>query len=97
VTAAVVAARSIRAGGRLRLTVKLSAAGTIVVAITERVRASTRSRAVGSLSLPGRAGSNRLSIARVAGHALTPGSYTATVSLSGSSAPPKTIRFTVRS
>jgi hypothetical protein len=97
VTAVAVASRSIRAGGRLRLTVKLSAAGTIVVAITERVGASARSRAVGSLSLPGRPGSNRLSIAAVAGHALKPGSYTAAVSLSGSSAPPKTIHFTVRS
>jgi hypothetical protein len=97
VTAVVAAARSIRAGGRLRLTIKLSAAGTIVVAITERVRASTHSRTVGSLSVPGKLGSNRLSIASVAGHALKPGSYTATVSLSGSSAPPKTIHFTVRS
>jgi len=96
ITAVSVRSRRIRAGQRLHLTVTLSAAGTIVVRIAGRPAGSTAVEAVGSVSFAGRAGRNQLSIGRLAGSLLAPGSYTAAVALSGSSAAPATVHFSVR-
>ena len=88
----------LHAGHALRLTVSLSAPGTIIVRFVRRVPAShpPRSQSVGSLRVAGVAGANHLVISRVSGHALTAGSYTASVALGGSSAAPKIVHFSVR-
>jgi hypothetical protein len=88
----------LHAGHPLRLTVSLSAAGTIIVRVVRRVRGThpPRSRSVGSLRVAGVAGANHLVISHVSGHALTAGSYTASIALGGSSASPKIVHFSVR-
>jgi hypothetical protein len=86
---------AVRAGRSVELTVKLTAAATIVVRVAVRTSGSSHSHAIGSLTAAGHAGSNRLSIKRLDGRALAAGSYTATVSLRGSSSPPRTLHFTV--
>lgn len=99
VTAASAQARTIAPGAKLRLSVTLSAAGTIVVRVTGRPGApatKSKSRVIGSLRFPGQPGANAVAIGRVHGHALAPGVYTAWVSLGNSSAP-KLVHFSVRS
>ena len=88
----------LHAGHALRLTVSLSAAGTIIVRFVRRVPGShpPRSHSLGSLRVAGVTGTNHLVISHVSGHALTPGSYTASVALGGSSASPKIVHFSVR-
>jgi hypothetical protein len=85
-------------GHPLRLNVSLSAAGTIIVRFVRRVPGShpPRSRSIGSLRVAGVAGENHLVISHVSGHALTAGSYTASIALGGSSASPKIVHFSVR-
>jgi hypothetical protein len=88
----------LHAGHPLHLTVSLSAAGTIIVRFVRRVPGShpPRSRSIGSLRVAGLAGANHLVISHVSGHALTAGSYTASIALGGSSASPKIVHFSVR-
>jgi hypothetical protein len=100
VTAASAQAKTIAKGAKLRLSVTLSAAGTIVVRVTGRPGAPAtpaKSRVIGSLRFPGQLGTNAVAIGRVRGRALVPGVYTAWVSLGASSAAPKLVHFSVRS
>lgn len=85
---------AVRAGHPLTLLVTLSARATIVVTITRQSVAGS-ARALGSLTMAGAAGANRVRVATVAGRALHAGSYQATVRAKGSTARPATIRFTV--
>jgi len=99
VTAATAAVKSIARGGKLHLTVTLSAAGTIVVRVTGRPgapAAPAKSRVIGSLRLPGQAGDNAVTIGRLHGQPLLPGVYTAWISLGGSPAGPRLVHFRVR-
>ena len=98
VTAATAQPKAIASGAKLRLSVTLSAAGTIVVRITGRPGAPAtpvKSRVMGSLSFPGKAGVNAVAIGRLRGRPLPPGVYTAWVSLRGSSAGPRLVHFKV--
>jgi hypothetical protein len=100
VTAASAQAKTIATGAKLRLSVTLSAAGTIVVRVTGRPgapAAKVKSRVIGSLRFPGQAGTNAVAIGRVRGRALAPGVYTAWLSVGASSAAPKLVHFSVRS
>jgi hypothetical protein len=101
VTAVSARAKTISAGAKLRLSVTLSAAGTIMVRISGRPGApatpSPKTRLIGSLSFSGRAGVNAVAVGHVHGSSLAPGIYTATVWLRGSSATPRTVHFTVAS
>jgi hypothetical protein len=92
------ASHKLHSGHPLRLTVTLSAAGRIIVRFVRRVPGvhPPRSRSIGSVSVAGVAGTNRLVIAHVGGHPLTAGSYTASIALGGSSAAPKIFHFSVR-
>jgi hypothetical protein len=83
----------VRAGHAVTLVVKLSAPATIVVKLARRVGGGSRS--AGSLASAGQAGANRIVIRKLAGRALLAGSYTATVTLSGSSAPATTVHFSI--
>ncbi len=100
VTAVSARSRTIHSGGKLQLSVTLSAAGTIVVRITGRPGAPAsplpRSRLLGSLRFAGQAGVNTVAIGRVGGRPLAPGVYSAKIWLSGSNAAPKTVHFSVR-
>jgi len=100
VTAVSALSKTIRAGGKLRLSVTSSAAGTIVVRITGRPGAPAtplpKSRLLGSLRFPAQVGVNAVAIGRLGGSTLAPGTYTAKVWLSGSSVPPKAVHFSVR-
>ena len=93
-------ATTIHAGAKLRLSVTASAAGTIVVRVTGRPGAPAtplpKSRLLGSLRFAAQAGVNTVAIGRLGGRNLAPGTYTAKVWLSGSSAAPKTVHFSVR-
>ena len=101
VTKVALASSPIRVGRRFTLVVTLSSAGTIVVKIVSlrpgsAAKPSPKSKSVGSLTFAGKGGSNRLSIGLVAGKALGPGSYAATISVRRSRAAAKTVHFTVR-
>jgi len=100
VTAVSALARTIPAGAKLRLSVTASAAGTIVVRVTGRPGAPAtplpKSRLLGSLRFAVQAGVNTVAIGRLGGRSLLAGTYTAKVWLSGSSAAPKAVRFSVR-
>jgi hypothetical protein len=100
VTSASALAKTIPAGAKLRLRVSASAAGTIIVRITGRPGAPAtplpKSRAFGSLRFAAQAGLNTVAIGRLRGRSLAPGTYTAKVWLSGSSAAPKAVHFSVR-
>jgi hypothetical protein len=87
---------AVRAGRPVTLVVKLSAPATIVVRIVHRTNTPPRSATLGSVTAAGRSGTNRVSIRLVAGKSLAAGSYTASISLRGSTAPAKTVRFSVR-
>lgn len=99
VTAASAQVHTIASGGKLRLSVTLSATGTIVIRVTGRPGAPAtpaKSRVIGALRFSGQVGANAVSIGRVHGRALVPGVYTAWVSLSGSNAAPRLVHFRVR-
>ena len=89
-------AAAVRAGHTVNFVVKLSTAARIVVKVARLHSKAPKTTPIGSLTLTGRAGSNTLSIRRVGGHTLTPGSYTATLSLRGSTAAARTVHFTIR-
>ena len=98
VTSVRASSHKLHPGHSLHLTVTLSAAGRIIVRFVRRVPAvhPPRSRSFGSVSFAGSAGANRLVISHVDGHALTAGSYTASIALGDSSASPKVFHFSVR-
>jgi hypothetical protein len=96
ITSVSVRSRRRRKGQRLRLAVTLSAAGRIVVRVAGRPAGAPAVEAVGSVSFAGHAGRNELSVGRVAGRALAPGSYTAAVALGDSGVPAAIVRFSVR-
>jgi hypothetical protein len=91
---------TITAGAKLRLSVTASAAGTIVVRVTGRPGAPAtplpKSRLLGSLRFAVQVGVNAVAIGRLGGRSLAAGTYTAKVWLSGSSAAPKAVHFSVR-
>jgi hypothetical protein len=96
ITAASGPAAAVRVGRPVTLIVKLSAPATIVVRIARRVSAPAKPKTIGSLSATGKTGTNSVSIRLVAGTTLRAGSYTASVALRGSSAPARTVHFSVR-
>jgi hypothetical protein len=84
-------------GRSFTLAVTLSAAATIAVRIARRAGTPPKYRTVGSLTLAGRRGINRVTIRLVAGRTLPAGSYTATVALRGAaSTATRTLHFSVR-
>jgi hypothetical protein len=95
IAAAGAPAAAVRAGRSVELTVKLTAAATIVVRVAVRTSGSSHSHTLGSFTTAGRAGSNTVSFKRIAGRALAPGGYTATISLRGVAGPQRTLHFTV--
>jgi hypothetical protein len=97
ITAASAPAEPVLSGRSFTLSVTLSAAATIVVRIARRAGTPPKYRTVGSLTAPGRRGTNHVSIRLVAGRALAAGSYTATVALRGAaSTATRTLHFSVR-
>jgi hypothetical protein len=95
ITAASGPASAVRPSAGATLVVKLSAPATITVRLVRRAGVPPRSTTIGTLAFSGREGTNRLAIRRVAGRSLAAGSYTATITLRGSSAAARTVRFTV--
>lgn len=96
VTGVTLPSAAIRAGRRFTLVVKLSAPATIVVKIIRRASTAPKTKTVGSITLAGKAGTNRLAIKQVGGRSLAAGTYTATIGLRGSSVAPRTVHFSVR-
>jgi hypothetical protein len=85
----------IRSGRSFALVVRLSAPARIVVTIARPRPGSAKATTIASFDFSGRAGANRLVLTLAGKRALAPGSYSATVSLGGSSAQSKTLHLTV--
>jgi len=84
-------------GRSFALAVTLSASATIVVRIARRAGTPPKYRTVGSFTVAGRRGINRVSIRLVAGRTLAAGSYIATLTLRGAaSTSSRTLHFSVR-
>jgi len=94
VTRLALAGGSPRADHALTLLVTLSARATIVVTVARRTSAGAM-RTLGSLSLAGAAGPNRVRITAIAGQRLGAARYRATVRAKGSTARPATVSFSV--